>query len=96
MIDKFVLASYAIGSPIIKYGKKGLRLIKKTTPKPIKKFSRKSTKFIGKEFKEMKHFAKTSPELFAGGATIGVGLGTGIGATINAMRNGKKKKNKRV
>ena len=96
MIDKFVLASYAIGSPIIKYGKKGLRLIKRTTPKPIKKFSRKSTKFVGKEFKEMKHFAKTNPELFAGGATIGVGLGTGIGATINVMRNGKKKKNKRV
>ena len=44
----------------------------------------------------MKHFAKTSPELFAGGAAIGVGLGTGIGATINAMRNGKKKKNKIV
>jgi hypothetical protein len=96
MLDKLLYASYAIGSPIIKYGKKGLRLIKKTTPKPIKKFSRKSTKFIGKEFKSMKHFAKTSPELFAGGATIGVGLGTGIGATINAMRNGKKKKNKRV
>ena len=96
MIDKFVYASLAVGSPIIKYGKKGLRLIKRTTPKPIKKFSRKSTKFVGKEFKEMKHFAKTSPELFAGGATIGVGLGTGMGAIINAMRNGKKKKKERV
>jgi hypothetical protein len=95
MIDKFVYASYAIGSPIIKYGKKGLRLIKKTTPKSVKKFGKKSTKFVGKEFKEMKHFAKTNPELFAGGATMGVGLGTGIGATINVMRNGKKKKKKR-
>ena len=96
MLDKLLYASYAIGSPIIKYGKKGLRLIKKTTPKPIKKFSRKSTKFIGKEFKEMKHFAKTSPELFAGGAVIGTGVGLGAGAIINAMRNGKKKKNKIV
>ena len=41
MIDKFVYATYAIGSPIIKYGKKGLRLIKKTTPKSVKKFSKK-------------------------------------------------------
>tara|TARA_Y100000296_G_scaffold40642_1_gene46927 strand:- start:20 stop:313 length:294 start_codon:yes stop_codon:yes gene_type:complete len=95
MIDKFVYASYAIGSPIIKYGKKGLRLIKKTTPKSVKKFGKKSTKFLGKEYQEMKHFAKTNPELFAGGATMGVGLGTGIGATINVMRNGKKKKKKR-
>jgi len=96
MIDKFVYASLAVGSPIIKYGKKGLRLIKRTTPKSVKKFSRKSKKFLGKEYQEMKHFAKTNPEMFAGGAAIGTGVGLGAGAIINVMRNGKKKKNKRV
>jgi len=96
MIDKFVYASLAVGSPIIKYGKKGLRLIKRTTPKSVKKFSRKSKKFLGKEYQEMKHFAKTNPEMFAGGAAIGTGVGLGAGAIINTMRNGKKKKNKRV
>ena len=95
MIDKFAYASWAIGAPIIKYGKKGLKFIKRTTPKSVKKIGRKSTKFVGKEYQEMKHFAKTNPELFAGGATMGVGLGTGIGATINVMRNGKKKKKNR-
>ncbi len=96
MIDKFAYASYAIGKPIIKYGKKGLKLIKRTTPKSVKKFGRKSTKFVGKEFKELKHFAKTNPEMFAGGAAIGTGVGLGAGAVINVMKNGKKKKNKRV
>ncbi len=96
MIDKFVYASLAVGSPIIKYGKKGLKLIKRTTPKSVKKFGRKSTKFVGKEFKELKHFAKTNPEMFAGGAAIGTGVGLGAGAVINVMKNGKKKKNKRV
>ena len=96
MIDKFVYASYAIGSPIIKYGKKGLRLIKKTTPKSVKKFGRKSTKFVGKEFKELKHFAKTNPEMFAGSVAIGGATGYGLKKSYQALTNGKKKNNKRV
>ena len=54
MIDKFAYASWAVGAPIIKYGKKGLKFLKRTTPKSVKKIGRKSTKFVGKEFKEMK------------------------------------------
>ena len=91
MIDKFVYATYAIGSPIIKYGKKGLRLIKKTTPKSVKKFGRKSTKFVGKEFKELKHFAKTNPEMFAGSVAIGGATGFGLKKGYQAITNGKKK-----
>ena len=91
MLDKLLYASWAVGAPIIKYGKKGLRLIKKTTPKPIKKFSRKSTKFIGKEFKELKHFAKTNPELFAGSVAIGGATGYGLKKGYQAITNGKKK-----
>ena len=92
MIDKFVYASYAIGSPIIKYGKKGLRLIKKTTPKSVKKFSKKSTKFIGKEYQEMKHFAKTNPEMFAGSVVIGGATGYGLKKSYQALTNKDKKK----
>ena len=91
MLDKLLYASWAVGAPIIKYGKKGLRLIKRTTPKPVKKFSRKSTKFIGKEFKELKHFAKTSPELFAGSVAIGGATGYGLKKGYQAITNGKKK-----
>ena len=95
MIDKFAYASWAVGAPIIKYGKKGLKFLKRTTPKSVKKIGTKSTKFVGKEFKEMKHFAKTNPEMFAGGGAIGTGVGLGAGAIINAMRNGKKKNKKK-
>ena len=94
MIDKFAYASYAIGKPIIKYGKKGLKLIKRTTPKSVKKFGRKSTKFVGKEFKELKHFAKTNPEMFAGSVAIGGATGYGLKKGYQAITNGKK--NKRV
>ena len=96
MIDKFVYASLAVGSPIIKYGKKGLRLIKRTTPKSVKKFGRKSKKFLGKEFTEMKHFAKTNPEMFAGSVAIGGVTGYGLKKGYQALTNGKKKNKKRV
>ena len=96
MIDKFVYASLAVGKPIIKYGKKGLRLIKRTTPKSVKKFGRKSKKFLGKEFKELKHFAKTNPEMFAGSVAIGGATGYGLKKSYQALTNGKKKNNKRV
>ena len=91
MIDKFVYASLAVGSPIIKYGKKGLKLIKRTTPKSVKKFGRKSKKFLGKEFTEMIHFAKTNPEMFAGSVAIGGATGYGLKKGYQAITNGKKK-----
>jgi len=96
MLDKFVYATYVVGKPIIKYGKKGLRLIKKTTPKSVKRFSKKSTKFVGKEFKELKHFAKTNPEMFAGSVVIGGVTGYGLKKGYQALTNGKKKNKKRV
>ena len=96
MIDKFAYASWAVGAPIIKYGKKGLKFIKRTTPKSVKKISRKSTKFVGKEFKEMKHFAKTNPEMFAGSVAIGGVTGYGLKKGYQALTNGKKKNKKRV
>ncbi len=96
MIDKFVYASLAVGKPIIKYGKKGLRLIKRTTPKSVKKFGRKSKKFLGKEYQEMKHFAKTNPEMFAGSVVIGGATGYGLKKGYQALTNGKKKKKRRT
>ena len=95
MIDKFAYASWAIGAPIIKYGKKGLKFIKRTTPKSVKKIGRKSTKFVGKEYQEMKHFAKTNPEMFAGSVAIGGATGYGLKKGYQALTNGKKKNKRR-
>ena len=91
MLDKLLYASYAIGKPIIKYGRKGFKLAKKTTPKSVKKFGRKSTKFVGKEYQELKHFAKTNPEMFAGSVVIGGATGYGLKKGYQAITNGKKK-----
>ena len=95
MIDKFAYASWAIGAPIIKYGKKGLKFLKRTTPKSVKKFGRKSKKFLGKEYQEMKHFAKTNPEMFAGSVAIGGATGYGLKKGYQAITNGKKKNKKK-
>ena len=92
MLDKLLYASYAIGKPIIKYGRKGFKLAKKTTPKSVKKFGRKSKKFLGKEYQEMKHFAKTNPEMFAGSVAIGGATGYGLKKSYQALTNKDKKK----
>jgi len=84
-------ASLSVGTPIIK----GSKWIIGKTPKKIKKFGTKSKKFVGKEYKEMKSFAKDYPELFVGSVALGGATGYGLKKGYQAITNGKKKK-KRV
>ena len=54
-------ASSKVGTPIVK----GARWASGKTPKSVKKFGTKSKKYLSKEYKEMKYFAKLNPELFS-------------------------------
>ena len=85
-------ASSKVGTPIVK----GAKWIGGKTPKKVKKFATKSKKFIGKEYKEMKSFAKTNPELFVGSIALGGATGYGLKKGYQALTNGKKKNKKRV
>ena len=80
-------ASSKVGTPIVK----GAKWIGKKTPKKVKKY-------VGKEYKEMKYFAKLNPELFAGsvavGGASGLAAGYGLKKGYQAITNGKKKKNR--
>ena len=90
MIDKalmgFMAASYGVGKPIVK----GLKFIKKKSPKSIKKFDKKTNKIIKNEFKEMKSFAKDTPEMFAGSIAIGAGTSYATKKTYQKITNKKK------
>jgi len=92
MIDKalmgFMAASYGIGKPIVK----GLKFIKKKSPKSVKKFGRKTNKFVSKEITGMKNFAKETPEMFAGSVAIGAGSGLAIRSFRKDKNNNKKRK----
>ena len=82
-------ASYAVGSPIIK----GAKWLSGKTPKSVSKFGKKSKKFFKTEYKEMKSFAKTHPEMFAGSVAIGGATGYGLKKGYQAVtrkKNGNK------
>ena len=89
-------ASSKVGTPIVK----GARWASGKTPKSVKKFGTKSKKYLSKEYKEMKYFAKLNPELFAGsiavGGASGLAAGYGIKKGYQAITNGKRKKKKKV
>ena len=72
-------ASSKVGTPIVK----GAKWIGKKTPKKVKKY-------VGKEYKEMKYFAKLNPELFAGSFAVGGSAALGL----MAIHKRKKKKEK--
>jgi len=92
MINKalmgFMIASHAVGKPIVK----GIKFATKNTPKSVKKFGKKSNKFIKKEIKGLKTYAKETPEMFAGSVAIGAGLGLGIRSFRKDKNNNKKRK----
>jgi len=92
MINKFLLgamvASHAVGSPIIK----GAKWLGGKTPKSVGKFGKKSKKFFKNEYKEMKSFAKTHPEMFVGSAAIGAATGYGLKKGYQAVTEKNKKK----
>ena len=94
MINKFLLgamtASHEVGSPIIK----GAKWLRGKTPKSVGKFGKKSKNFLKQEYKEMKHFAKTNPEMFVGSAVIGGAAGYGIKKGYQAATGKNKKKKK--
>ena len=81
-------ASYAVGSPIIK----GAKWLGGKTPKSVGKFGNKSKRFLKKEYKEMKSFAKTHPEMFVGAAAIGGATGYGLKKGYQAATGKNKKK----
>ena len=92
MLGGLTWASSKVGTPLVK----GAKWLGGKTPKGVTKFGKKSKKFIGKEYKEMKHFAKTNPELFVGSIALGGATGYGLKKGYQAITNGKKKnKNKR-
>ena len=91
MLGGLTWASSKVGTPLVK----GAKWASGKTPKSVKKFGTKSKKFVGKEYKEMKSFAKEYPELFVGSVALGGATGYGLKKGYQAITNGKKKNKKK-